>query len=109
MIVHGASIGDQTRCIHYASAKDVVAIKFVCCARYYPCHFCHEEEADHPAPQWPVAERGQNAILCGACKSELSIDTYLRVDACPSCGASFNPQCRLHSHLYFEPSRADPS
>lgn len=105
MIVYGASVDDQTRCIHYATALDVVAIKFVCCDRYYPCHLCHEQEADHPARQWPVAERGQDAILCGVCKAELSIEAYLLVDECPSCGASFNPNCRLHSDLYFEPLR----
>jgi uncharacterized CHY-type Zn-finger protein len=108
VIVYGARIDDQTRCIHYATALDVVAIKFVCCERYYPCHLCHEQEADHPARQWPVAERGQNAILCGVCSTEFSIETYLLTDRCPSCAASFNPNCRLHSDLYFEPSRIGP-
>ncbi len=109
MIVHGAKVDDQTRCIHYAGELDVVALRFACCGRFYPCYLCHEQEADHPAQQWPVAARGERAILCGVCKTELSIEAYLMADGCPSCGALFNPGCRLHSDLYFEPTRTVPS
>ncbi|MGR0319802.1 CHY zinc finger protein [Agromyces sp. ZXT2-3] len=100
--VLGAVVDDETRCVHYRTEVDIVAIRFACCGEYYPCHLCHEEAAGHPARQWPVAERGEHAILCGACGDELPIATYLEVDACPGCGAAFNPRCRLHAHLYFE-------
>lgn len=100
--VHGATVDDQTRCIHYRTDRDVVAIRFRCCDRYYPCHLCHAESAGHEARQWPRAERGEAAILCGVCSTELSIANYLDVHACPACAAPFNPGCRLHSHLYFE-------
>ena len=49
MIVYGQTIDDQTRCVHYGTPADVVAIKFFCCRRYYPCHRCHEDSAGHPA------------------------------------------------------------
>ena len=99
--VLGKTVDDQTRCIHYHSALDVIAIKFACCGQYYPCHLCHEEAAGHPARVWPVSEQDERAVLCGVCKFELTITEYLGVDACPRCEAEFNPGCRLHSHLYF--------
>ncbi len=101
-VVHGPVVDDETRCIHYRSAVDVIAIKFACCGEYYPCHLCHAETAGHAAAQWPRAEWGERAILCGVCKHELTIADYLEVTACPACGAAFNEGCRLHSHLYFD-------
>ncbi len=100
--VYGATVDDQTRCIHYRTELDVIAIKFACCGRYYPCHLCHAEAETHGAIQWAVADQETKAVLCGVCNAELSIATYLKIDSCPECGAAFNPGCRLHSHLYFE-------
>ena len=102
MKVWGQTVDDETRCVHYRSAKDIVAIKFACCGRYYPCHLCHEEAETHRARQWPLRGRGTKAILCGACETELSIVDYLATDRCPSCSALFNERCSLHAHLYFE-------
>ncbi|MDR6971552.1 CHY zinc finger protein [Leifsonia shinshuensis] len=101
--VLGPVVDDETRCIHYRSPLDVIAIRFACCGEYYPCHLCHAEAAGHPAEQWPRESRDREAVLCGVCGSELTIAEYLRVDACPHCAAPFNPGCRLHTHLYFEP------
>ncbi|WP_426518415.1 hypothetical protein ACPPVQ_02805 [Diaminobutyricibacter sp. McL0618] len=42
------------------------------------------------------------AILCGVCKTKLTISTYLSVLNCPDCGSAFNEGCRLHTHLCFE-------
>jgi uncharacterized CHY-type Zn-finger protein len=99
--IHGPTVDDQTRCVHYATPLDVIAIKFFCCGDYYPCHLCHAECADHAAEQWPVELRSSKAIVCGVCSSELTITDYLDVDGCPSCGAPFNPGCKLHLPLYF--------
>lgn len=100
--VLGPTVDDETRCVHYRTELDVIAIRFACCGEYYPCHACHEETADHPATQWPIAERGRDAVLCGVCRTELTIDAYLATTVCPHCGAAFNERCRLHTHLYFE-------
>lgn len=100
--VLGPVVDDETRCIHYRTPLDVVALKFACCGEYYPCHLCHAETAGYPARQWPLADRGEHAVLCGVCGHELTIAEYLEVDSCPHCAAPFNPGCRLHSHLYFE-------
>ncbi|WP_127795114.1 CHY zinc finger protein [Agromyces sp. LHK192] len=100
--VLGPTVDDQTRCIHYRTPLDVVAIRFACCGEYYPCHACHAETAGHEARQWPRARRGERAILCGVCGCELTIDEYLATDACTRCGAPFNPGCALHADRYFE-------
>ncbi|WP_309081543.1 CHY zinc finger protein [Zhihengliuella sp.] len=99
--VLGSTVDGQTRCVHYRSVLDVVAIKFHCCRAYYPCHLCHEEHADHAAVPWPPEERDVAAVLCGVCRAELTIADYLAIESCPRCGADFNPGCRLHSSLYF--------
>jgi len=100
--VLGPVVDDETRCIHYRTPLDVVAIRFACCGAYYPCHLCHAETADHAAQQWPLESRGERAVLCGVCDHELTIAEYLVADACSRCRAAFNPGCRLHTHLYFE-------
>ncbi len=97
----GKPIDEQTRCVHYATDRDVVAIQFACCREFYPCHLCHEETADHRADQWPLESRHEEAILCGVCQTTMKIATYLTVSGCPQCGAEFNDGCRLHHHLYF--------
>ena len=102
MRIHGQTIDEQTRCVHYGTAEDVIAIKFACCRRYYPCHLCHLEDADHPAEQWPLGERDQLAVICGVCSTELTIADYLQASGCPACAAPFNPGCKLHTPLYFE-------
>ncbi|MRG60337.1 hypothetical protein GE115_10730 [Agromyces sp. CFH 90414] len=100
--VLGPTVDDQTRCVHYRTELDIVAIRFACCGEYYPCHRCHAAEAGHPAAQWPLDRRGERAVLCGACGTELTIDEYLATEVCTACSAPFNPGCALHAHLYFE-------
>ena len=94
---------NQTRCIHYHSPLDIIAIKFKCCDTYYSCFYCHEETADHAPQRWEKEEWDEKAILCGACETELTIREYLDCNySCPSCKAPFNPGCSNHNHLYFE-------
>ena len=100
--VYGAVVDAATRCAHYAGPTDIVAIKFRCCDRFYPCFQCHAEAASHPAEQWAPAEWQERAILCGACGHTLTIEAYRAVSACPVCASAFNDGCRLHAHLYFQ-------
>ncbi|MGZ3838387.1 MAG: CHY zinc finger protein [Flavisolibacter sp.] len=101
--VRGELIDETTRCVHYHSPLDVIAIKFRCCQAYYPCYACHEGETDHPVQRWPELEFDTLAVLCGCCQKEMTIREYLSSNnQCPSCGASFNPKCRNHHHLYFQ-------
>ncbi|MBI4512762.1 MAG: hypothetical protein HY702_01510 [Gemmatimonadetes bacterium] len=101
--VHGRLVDAHTRCVHYDGPRDIVAIKFRCCGRYYACYSCHEELESHPAARWARGEFGERAVLCGACGAELTINAYLACGyRCPSCGAGFNPGCARHHPLYFE-------
>lgn len=94
---------DETRCVHYHSPLDVIAIKFKCCNTYYPCHYCHEEEAEHSSEVWKKDEWKTKAVLCGVCKNEMTISQYIQSNNhCPFCNAAFNPNCGRHHHLYFE-------
>ncbi|MBS7549508.1 CHY zinc finger protein [Dietzia massiliensis] len=100
--VLGATVDDQTRCVHYRSPLDIVAIRFHCCGEFYPCFRCHAEAVDHPVTAWPADRFDTRAILCGVCRSTLSISDYLEADSCPSCTSPFNPGCSLHHSIYFE-------
>ncbi len=101
--VKGKQIDDETRCVHYHSPLDIIAIKFKCCNTYYPCYYCHKEEAGHNATVWNKDEFETTAILCGKCKQQLTITDYKNCGyACPYCQAAFNPKCSNHDHLYFE-------
>lgn len=99
--VFGKTVDEHTRCEHYATELDVIAIRFACCDLYYPCHLCHSECADHPAEQWPRDKWDQPAILCGMCWTQLTIETYRNTDSCPECAALFNPRCAAHLDYYF--------
>lgn len=102
-LVHGVDLDGETRCAHWHSPLDIVAIKMKCCETYYACKDCHEALAGHAAAVWPRGERDEKAVLCGACGHEMTVRDYLACgDACPSCGAGFNPGCRHHHHFYFE-------
>ena len=103
VIIKGRIVDEQTRCIHYHSPVDIIAIKFKCCGHYYPCYQCHEETAGHIAAVWKKEEYDTRAIYCGNCKTELTITAYINSgNQCPNCRAAFNPNCSRHYHLYFE-------
>lgn len=101
--VYGRIIDDQTRCAHWSGPTDVIAIRFKCCDRYYPCFDCHAEAETHTPIRWPREEFTRPGVLCGVCRTELTIAGYLASDfTCPECGAAFNPGCALHYELYFD-------
>jgi len=102
-MIKGKLVDEQTRCVHYHSDLDIIAIKFKCCGEYYPCYECHIETAGHPSQLWTKEERNEKAILCGVCQTELTIQEYFdSANTCPHCKSSFNPNCSRHYHLYFE-------
>ena len=101
--VQGATIDDETRCEHYASERDVVAFKFACCGDWYPCRACHDESTDHATETWGSGEVDEHAVLCGACRTTMSIEGYVGSGhACPECGQSFNEGCEEHWERYFD-------
>lgn len=100
--VYGPIVDNETRCTHYHSALDIIAIKFKCCGKYYPCFKCHNENEQHSIVKWSKNERDHKAILCGVCKNEMTIKTYMSVNHCPHCNSPFNENCSFHYHYYFE-------
>lgn len=100
--VHGPIVDKQTRCKHYHSEKDVIAIKFKCCGKYYPCYQCHQECEEHDILVWEKSEFGEKAILCGVCEKEHRINEYIKTTSCLHCDAEFNEGCSNHYHLYFQ-------
>jgi uncharacterized CHY-type Zn-finger protein len=100
--VRGIDLDAQTRCVHYRTTRDVLAIKMKCCGVYYACKDCHEALAGHAIEVWPRGEWHELAALCGACGHEMSIAQYMESGyTCPACGAAFNPGCRNHYQFYF--------
>ncbi|HEY1646698.1 MAG TPA: CHY zinc finger protein [Terracidiphilus sp.] len=100
--VRGVDLDAQTRCAHYRTELDIIAIKMKCCGIYFACKECHEALASHPIEVWPQAEWSQPAVLCGACGYEMTINEYRSSSyRCPDCRAPFNPGCRKHSEFYF--------
>lgn len=100
--VYGSLVDNETRCTHYHTFLDVIAIKFKCCNKHYPCYQCHEEHETHPIKRWSEQEFDEKAIMCGVCKHEMSIQDYMMTELCPKCQAHFNSRCKFHYHLYFE-------
>jgi uncharacterized CHY-type Zn-finger protein len=100
--VSGIDVDAYTRCTHYRTPLDIVAIKMKC-GLYYACKECHSALAEHEIEVWPRSDWDRHAVLCGACGTELSIRQYLEsANKCPSCRAAFNPGCSKHFHFYFE-------
>lgn len=97
------SIDQFTRCTHYHSELDVIAIKFSCCGEFFSCYECHRELAGHPAQVWKKKRWDEKAVRCGLCRYEMTVHEYLQCGyRCPSCRGNFNPRCSNHNHLYFE-------
>ncbi len=101
--VLGVMVDQKTRCVHYHTEKDVIAIKHRCCQTYYACIKCHLELANHEPAIWKKEQFNEKAVLCGVCQTELSINEYMASKfQCPYCKHEFNERCSLHYGEYFE-------
>jgi uncharacterized CHY-type Zn-finger protein len=101
-LVKGINVDSETRCHHYHSEIDRIAIKFYCCNTYYLASLV-TKNPDVLATGLAKRSLSSKAVLCGSCGTELTIYEYLSCEAsCPSCKRAFNPGCNLHKHLYFE-------
>jgi uncharacterized CHY-type Zn-finger protein len=101
--VQGSIVDEKTRCEHYNSPLDIIAIKFKCCNTYYACIHCHNENEKHEVVVWNKEEQNTKAILCGNCNFEMTINDYFSCNnECPICESLFNPKCSNHYHYYFE-------
>lgn len=101
--VHGIATTPLSQCTHWHSPLDIIAIKHVCCGKFYACISCHDGLEDHVSGVWPRGSRGERAVLCGGCKYVASIEEYMGCGSvCVRCGRGFNPGCEGHWGRYFE-------
>lgn len=105
-VVRGLAVDALTRCAHYDSERDVIAIRFACCDSYFPCHACHDAVTEHASEVIPREAFDDPGVLCGNCASKLTVREYAACEnSCPDCGAEFNPGCKSHWDRYFAPRR----
>lgn len=110
--IEGQLIDDQSRCVHWHSELDVIAIRFKCCDKYYACYSCHNSLEDHTIEKFSLTKDAlEPLILCGICKQKMSFDEYQGAFSgwdscndlrCPFCTAKFNPGCKFHYDIYFD-------
>jgi uncharacterized CHY-type Zn-finger protein len=101
--VNGTNVDSQTRCAHYHTSIDIIALRFKCCGEWFPCFECHRENTNHTARVWGIEEFETKAVLCGNCGCRMTISEYMSADfVCPKCSSAFNPGCANHYHMYFE-------
>ena len=101
MRVFGLEIDEETRCLHYHSDLDIVALKCWVCQDYFSCYQCHDALRDHPFVAYPSKQKSDKVVLCGACRAELTIQDYQEKMACSFCQRQFNPACQKHHSIYF--------
>lgn len=104
--VFGRDVDAETRCAHWHSVRDIIAIRMFCCKKYFACIECHSEsnQNQHPTAVWPrnMFDEPDN-VLCGHCGNRMSINRYWSSqNTCPSCKSEFNPGCAKHYHMYFD-------
>ncbi|KAI5959805.1 HOT13 [Candida pseudojiufengensis] len=101
--IKGQLVDNQTRCIHYHTPVDLIAIKFKCCPKlYYPCFKCHEELNNHSIEKYDIKDKTEEVIICGNCFNTMTIENYINCNSkCPYCKSIFNSKCSLHYDLYF--------
>jgi uncharacterized CHY-type Zn-finger protein len=104
--LRGVGVDSGTRCRHYHTERDVIAIAFPCCETFFPCFECHETCCEHEPARWPPDRFDERAILCGACGTVLTVEAYLASEhRCPNCSVEFNPGCANHWNRYFRIER----
>ncbi|WKD58149.1 CHY zinc finger [Corynebacterium capitovis DSM 44611] len=102
--MHGIDVDPQGRCVHWHSPVDVVANRCATCGKFYACHLCHEQLADHAFGRAASADL---CVMCGACGAVMTGLEYgtshsaANGAACPRCGHGFNPGCASHASIYF--------
>jgi uncharacterized CHY-type Zn-finger protein len=78
-VVRGVAVDGATRCAHYRTDRDVVAIRFACCDAFYACFDCHATVTDHDAGRLPADRLDEPSVRCGACGTVHAARTYLQV------------------------------
>ncbi|EGW30027.1 uncharacterized protein SPAPADRAFT_144251 [Spathaspora passalidarum NRRL Y-27907] len=104
LTLKGQLVDKHSRCIHYHTTIDIIALKYKCCQTYYPCFQCHQELTNHKVEKYNLTDlESIKVVLCGECYNELLFDEYKNNQMkCVYCHHEFNPGCSLHYDLYFD-------
>ena len=97
----GLLVDHESRCVHYHSDKDIVALQCYECQKYYACYQCHNKLESHVFSTYPLNLKEDRPILCGSCGKTLTYEEYTETGTCPFCNAAFNPACQNHYSIYF--------
>ncbi|CCE90863.1 Hot13p TDEL_0B07340 [Torulaspora delbrueckii] len=97
--IYGETVDNESRCVHWHSPLDVIALKFRCCQRFYACYSCHELTGH--TPQRYRLPSQEKVVMCGVCRTPMTFDQYAQL-SCPNCSALFNPGCKIHYDMYFQ-------
>lgn len=102
--IYGFLIDSLGRCIHYSEERDIIANKCYACNKYYSCYKCHNLCEKHNFEPWTVYFDNPNEkiVLCGNCFHEISYKEYKDNYSCNKCKMHFNPNCSMHSSIYFQ-------
>jgi uncharacterized CHY-type Zn-finger protein len=64
-LIYGIELDTATRCVHWRSDRDILAIWAPCCETYYSYLACHAAAADHPLERIPESAFDTPGALCG--------------------------------------------
>lgn len=81
----GFLVDKQTRCIHYHSKLDIIALQCYDCKKYYACYRCHDSLENHLFEPYPSSLIQDKPILCGVCLNLLTYKQYKESLSCPFC------------------------
>ena len=79
--INGLLVDDQSRCQHYHSPLDIVALKCFECQKYYACYQCHDRLEAHIYRAYPCQLKQDKVLICGVCRHEMTIEEYQDVEA----------------------------
>ncbi len=102
--IQGRDVDDAGRCAHHRTQLDIANFRFPCCDGFWACRACHDEaHPDHLVQVWGPDDLHRRAVLCGACRTRLSLRRYAADPSrCPKCAVPWNPNCVYHHPLYFQ-------
>ena len=97
--INGLLVDNESRCQHYHSPLDIVALKCYDCQKYYACYQCHDHIEDHRFRAYPCHIRQDKVVICGVCLHEMTIENYQKSISCSHCHSRFNPACSKQTGL----------
>lgn len=74
--IYGFLVDNESRCQHYHTELDIVALKCFECLNYYACYQCHDSLEEHSFRAYPCQLKQDKVLICGVCQHEMTIEEY---------------------------------